>query len=196
MEKLNTPFEDKYSKKSSLDNYVFIDKKLYMVKAKKSRKIFFYTESFVYGLISLASYFSFYIATNKFTNQKELENNIILLTDYFGLDSLINTFLGIFIVIGIVSSLNYIVTSSKLNLQYILDRLTHSLIDFVFLMFSSMLGLFAAILEFTSVLDLTSDILKLRKLSWIGVFSLFILLLAYVFILTIMKENNDEFIEE
>ncbi|MDC5611742.1 hypothetical protein OIN81_17990, partial [Acinetobacter baumannii] len=141
-------------------------------------------------------YFSFYIATNKFTNQKELENNIILLTDYFGLDSLINTFLGIFIVIGIVSSLNYIVTSSKLNLQYILDRLTHSLIDFVFLMFSSMLGLFAAILEFTSVLDLTSDILKLRKLSWIGVFSLFILLLAYVFILTIMKENNDEFIEE
>ncbi|MGU3312601.1 hypothetical protein [Acinetobacter sp. M5A5_2a] len=195
MKKLITPFKDKESKQSSLDNYIFIDESLYTMKAKKSQKIFFYTESFVYGLISLASYFSFYLATNKFTNQKELEKNIILLTDYFGLDSLVNTFLGIFIVIGIVSSLNYIITSSKLNLQHILDRLTHSLIDFVFLMFSSMLGLFAAILEFTSILDLTPDVVKLRKLSWIGVFSLSILLLAYVFILTIMKENNDEFLK-
>jgi len=32
-------------------------------------------------------------------------------------------------------------------------------------------------------------------LSWIGIFALSILLFAYVFILTMMKENNDEFLE-
>ncbi|BCZ10920.1 hypothetical protein OCUAc17_22950 [Acinetobacter pittii] len=182
-------------KKKTLDDYIVVNKKLYILKSKKSKKHFFFTESIVYILISFASYFSFYLATNKFTNKKELEKNIILLTDYFGIDSIINTFLGIFIVIGIISSLNYVITSSKLNLQYILNRLTHSLIDFVFLMFSSMLGLFAAILEFTSSLNSAPDILKLNKLSWIGIFALSILLFAYVFILTMMKENNDEFLE-
>ncbi|MDV7708188.1 hypothetical protein [Acinetobacter pittii] len=108
--------ENEKKEKKPLDDYIVVNKKLYILKSKKSKKHFFFTESIVYILISFASYFSFYLATNKFTNKKELEKNIILLTDYFGIDSIINTFLGIFIVIGIIRPLAKVVIASSSGL--------------------------------------------------------------------------------
>lgn len=185
------PNSQKDLQSSSLDNYVFIDQKSHVITKKQSNTSFFFTELTVYLLISLASYFSIYLGTNKFTNQKELEDNIDLLTKYFSMSNIENSLLGILIVIGLISSLNYIATNSKISLQNFLHRLTHSFIDFIFLMLSSMLGLFFAVLEFTSILELTSSIADLRHTMKFGICLLLFTLVLYIIILTSMNNNKN-----
>lgn len=187
--------KDKNIQNETLDDYIFINNKTHLIEKKLTANAFFFTELILYSLISLASYFSIYLGTNKFSNQEEIENNIELLTKYFSIDNLENSLLGICIVIGIVSSLNYIVTNSKLSLQPFLHRLTHSFIDLIFLMVSSMLGLFFAVLEFTSVLEITADIEELRNTLKIGIFTLIMSLILYIFILFIININKGKIID-
>src|SRR5690606_19356386 len=104
--------KQKIVRDQTLDDYVFINSQNYSIEKKPSAMIFFLTELSVYLLISLASYFSFYLGTHQFSNEQALIDNIDLLTRYFSNSNLENSLLGICIVIGLVSSLNYIVTNS------------------------------------------------------------------------------------
>lgn len=186
------PNSQKDHQSSSLDNYVFVDQKSHIIIKKQSNIAFFFTELTVYLLISLASYFSIYLGTNKFSNQKELQDNIDLLTKYFSMTNLENSLLGVLIVIGLMSSLNYILTNSKISLQNFLHRLTHSFIDFIFLMISSMLGLFFAILEFTSILELSPGTSNLRHTMKFSICLLLFTLILYIIILTSMNNNKNK----
>ncbi|MEG1313322.1 MAG: hypothetical protein RSD40_03310 [Bacilli bacterium] len=184
----------KTSKKNneSLDDYILVNQKTHSITKKPSDIVYFITEISVYCLISLSSYFAIYLGTNKFQNKKEIENNVDLLTKYFSIENLENSLFGIFIVIGIISSLNYIITNSKFSLQHILNRLTHSFIDFIFLMLSSMLGLFFAVLEYTSILPNTSGTMELVKTLKVGIALLIICLFSYTFMLLMIKVNSEK----
>lgn len=179
----------------NLDDYVFINSQNYSIEKKPSAMYFFFTELSVYLLISLASYFSVYLGTHKFSNEQALADNINLLTTYFSNENLENSLLGICIVIGLVSSLNYIVTNSSISLKSFLDRLTHSFLDLIFLMLSSMIGLFFAILEFTSVMDITPSIEKLRDNVKFGAVLLTGTLFLYIFILLIIHINKNKILK-
>lgn len=181
--------------KSLLDDYVFINSQNYSIEKKPSAMQFFFTELSIYLLISLASYFSVYLGTHQFTNEKALVDNIDLLTKYFSNSNLENSLLGICIVIGLVSSLNYLVTNSAISLKKFLDRLTHSFLDLIFLMLSSMIGLFFAILEFTSVLNITPTIEKLRSNVQVGAVILTFALLLYVIVLLIIHINKNKILK-
>lgn len=187
--------KEKTVSNQNLNDYVFINSKNYSIEKKPNAVTFFFTELGVYLLISLASYFSFYLGTNQFSNEQALTNNIDLLTKYFSNENLENSLLGIFIVIGLVSSLNYIVTNSTISLNNFLHRLTHSFIDLIFLMLSSMIGLFLAILEYTSVLDITPDIEKLRSSAQHGTIVLIMTLFLYVGILLIININKNKILK-
>lgn len=176
----------------SLDDYVFINRKNYSIEKKPSWIKFFFTEFSIYFLISLASYFSVYLGTNQFTNEKALAENITLLTKYFSTENLQNSLLGICIVIGLASSANYILTNSNFSLKTFLERLTHSFLDLIFLMLSSMIGLFFAVLEFTSILEMTPTIENLRTKAGYGAALLTLTLTLYVYILLVIQINKDK----
>lgn len=175
----------------NLDDYVFINSQNYSIEKKPRAMIFFFTEFAVYLLISLASYFSFYLGTHQFSNEQALIDNIDLLTKYFSNSNLENSLLGICIVIGLVSSLNYIVTNSSISLKSFLDRLTHSFLDLIFLMLSSMIGLFFAILEFTSVMEITPYIKELRDNVKFAAILLTGTLFLYITILLMIHINKN-----
>lgn len=174
----------------NLDNYIFINSQDYSIEKKPTALAFISSELAVYLLISLASYFSVYIGTNKFSSEQALTENMNLLTKYFSNENLENSLLGIFIVIGLVSSLNYVITNSKLSIDSFLNRLTHSFIDLIFLMLSSMLGLFLGVREYISVLTLTPSLEKMQNTINMGICLLLLTLLMYVGILFIIQMNK------
>lgn len=187
--------KEKNEDNQSLDDYVFINSKTHSIEKKLTYFNFFCTELGTYLLIALASYFAIYLGTNKFSNEKELEDNVDLLTKYFSMNNLENSLLGILIVIGMIASLNYIVTNSKISLTHFFHRLTHSFIDLIFLMISSMLGLFLAVLEYTTILELTKETLKLRSNLTKGIFGLIVALFLYTVILLMIKINSNKLIK-
>lgn len=114
---------------------------------------FIFWELVVFYLISLASFFTVYISTDLFNSEEKLAKAISLNVTYFKMDNLITTSLGLFIVMGMVCFVNKLTTNSELPIQGLLDRLITSVVDFYYLMFSTVLGSVFAMLIFLNMTD-------------------------------------------
>lgn len=134
----------------------FIEKKL-------TYKKFVLFEFFVFICISAVSFFATYIGTNRFESEELFANNISVYTDFFDIVNIGNTLLGIFIIIGILTTINMISTNLELNLDSLLRRLVHSGIDFVYLMISTFLGFSFATLIFVLNQNPTQELLELKN---------------------------------
>lgn len=127
---------------------------------------FIFWEILVFYLISLASFFAIFISTNNFSSEEKLAQAISLNVNYFNLNNLIYTSLGLFIVMGIICFINKLATNAELQIQGLLDRLIISVVDFYYLMFSTILGSFTAMLIYIHTannLKITTETLQIAE---------------------------------
>lgn len=125
----------------------------FLVIKKISLMRFIFWELLVFYLISLASFFTVYISTDLFASEEKFEKVILLNIAYFKMNNLVMTSLGLFIVMGIVCFVNKLTSNSELPIQGLLDRLITSVVDFYYLMFSTVLGCVFAMLIFLNMTD-------------------------------------------
>lgn len=137
-------------------------------------------EFLVFICISAVTFFGTYIGTNRFESEKLFESNIKLYTDFFNVGNIGNTILGVFILIGFLTTLNMISTNFELNLDLLLKRLIFSGIDFVYLMISTMLGFSLATYIFVLNQPINQETLDLKYTLIKLIFSLLGLAIIYM----------------
>ncbi|WP_336916520.1 hypothetical protein [Acinetobacter modestus] len=137
-------------------------------------------EFLVFICISAVTFFGTYIGTNRFESEKLFESSIKLYTDFFNISNIGNTILGIFILIGFLTTLNMISTNFELNLDSLLKRLIFSGIDFVYLMISTMLGFSLATYIFVLNQPISQEIVDLKHTLIKLIFSLLGLAIMYI----------------
>lgn len=120
----------------------------FLVSKKEGLVFFIAKEFFVFFLISLGSFFSMYISADNLNSEDKFSNALLLILNFYTFDNLIHTALGLFIVMGLISFINHLLTASYLNIHKILTRLFTSVIDFYYLMLSTVLGGFFALYVF------------------------------------------------
>lgn len=153
------------------DQIEFISKPTdeFFVSKKEGLWFFIAKEFFVFFLISLGSFFSMYITADNLNSEDEFNDSLMLILNFFTMENFTNTALGLFIVMGLISFMNHLVTSSSLNIQKILNRLITSVIDFYYLMLSTILGGFFALYVFVYKNPNVKDYLKYYELAIKGI---------------------------
>ncbi|MGR3979013.1 hypothetical protein FW754_15380 [Acinetobacter sp. 1207_04] len=151
-------------------------------------------EFLVFICISSVTFFGTYIGTNRFESENLFVNNIKVYTEFFNIGNIGNTILGVFIIIGFLTTLNMMATNFEQNLDSLLKRLIFSGIDFIYLMISTMLGFSVATYVFALNQPLNQDIIDLKH----TLIKLIILLsgLAIVYIPTCMVLPHREKISD
>lgn len=137
-------------------------------------------EFLVFICISSGTFISTYLGTNLLSSEKKLENIIILYTDFFKPESIGLTILGIFTIIGFLTSLNMMSTNFELDLKSLFRRLIFSCIDFVYLMISTMLGFSIAALVFAMNQPIDPEITSLEKVLTKLIITLIGLAIIYI----------------
>lgn len=155
--------EIQYLSKES-DNF-YVEKKIKL-------HIFILKELFVFSCITAASYFSIFISSQKFATEESFSKSFNLVFEFFTIENLVDTSLGLFIVMGILSLANHMLTDSKLNIQPILIRLSQAIIDFYYLMFSTILGCMLGLFYFLNKFPTIDDYEKLHNLALQGIITI------------------------
>lgn len=140
----------------------------YYVTKKVSIFKFLLNELLVFLLISTAVYFSIFISSKNFTSKESFYESFTIIFDFFTVENLIYTTIGILIVIGAVCVINKMVTDSALNIQPTLDRLIVAIVDFYYLMFSTILGCMIALLHFNSI-EKSAELGQLISNNFVGI---------------------------
>ncbi|MBJ8445915.1 hypothetical protein [Acinetobacter bereziniae] len=167
----------KNPKDSGLENY---NPETHYIEKKTTYWKFVGFEFLVFICISSGAFISTYLGTNLFSNEKKLENLILLYTEFFSAESIALTILGIFSIVGLLTALNMMVTDSQLDLKSLFKRLIFSCIDFVYLMISTMLGFSCAALCFAMNQETSQDIIDLKKALSVLIITLIGLAIMYV----------------
>lgn len=132
-------------------NYISNDKDQFYVEKKIELHKFIGKEIFVFGCITFATYISIFISSQKFATaatEENLAKSISIILKFFSIENLIDTSIGLLIVIGILCFINQLATHSKINIQPIINRLITAITDFYYLMFSTILGCLFGLLHF------------------------------------------------
>jgi uncharacterized membrane protein YidH (DUF202 family) len=128
--------------------YLSNDEDLFHVEKKIYLPTFIFQEFFIFLCITLGSYFSIFISSQKFATEESFSKSFLLVFEFFTLENLIDTSIGLFIVMGILCFVNHLTTHSELNIQPILNRLISAVTDFYCLMFSTILGCMLGLFHF------------------------------------------------
>ncbi|WP_323740191.1 hypothetical protein [Acinetobacter oleivorans] len=130
--------------------------------------------------ISTSIFISTYLGTNFFSSKEQLEKIIVLYTDFFSIQNIVFTIIGIFTTIGFLNALNMTATNFALNLNSLFKRLTFSGIDFIYLMISTMLGFSFAAFVFILNQPITPEIVKLKESLFFLIIMLIIISISYI----------------
>ncbi|HEO1815851.1 hypothetical protein VXQ00_02340 [Acinetobacter baumannii] len=130
--------------------------------------------------ISAGAFISTYLGTNFFSSEEQLEKIISLYTEFFSIQNIRFTIIGIFTTIGFLTALNMGSTNFELNLNPLFKRLTFSGIDFIYLMISTMLGFSFAALVFALNQPITQETINLKKVLIILIIMLVGLAIIYI----------------
>ena len=130
---------------------------------------FIIKELFVFGCITLAAYFSILISSQKFATEESFAKSFNLVFEFFTIENLVDTSIGLFIVMGILSFINQLSTHSELNIQPILNRLIIAITDFYYLMFSTILGCMFGLFHFINKYPSIKEYQELYTLSIKGI---------------------------
>lgn len=133
---------------------------------------FIFKEFFVFACITLAAYFSIFISSQKFATEESFAKSFNLIFEFFSIQNLVDTSIGLFIVMGILSFVNHLSTHSELNIQPILNRLITAITDFYYLMFSTILGCMFGLLHFINKYPSIKDYEELYSLSIKGILTI------------------------
>ena len=126
----------------------------------------------MFACITLAAYFSIFISSQKFATEEFFAKSFNLIFEFFSIENLVDTSIGLFIVMGILSFVNHLSTHSELNIQPILNRLITAITDFYYLMFSTILGCMFGLLHFINKYPSIKDYEELYSLSIKGILTI------------------------
>lgn len=155
--------EIKYLSKE--DDKFYVEKKIYFSN-------FIFKELFVFLCITIASYFSIFISSQKFATEESFTKPFNLVFEFFTIGNLVDTSIGLFIVMGTLCFINHLSTHSELNIQPILNRLISAVTDFYYLMFSTILGCMLGLLHFLYKFPEIKEYQKLHDLAISGIITI------------------------
>lgn len=152
--------------------YLSNDEDLFHVEKKIYLPTFIFQEFFVFLCVILGSYFSIFISSQKFATEESFSKSFNLVFEFFTIENLIDTSIGLFIVMGILCFVNHLTTHSELNIQPILNRLISAVTDFYCLMFSSILGCMLGLFHFLHKFPDTERYDQLHQLAISGLITI------------------------
>lgn len=155
--------------------YVSKKEDIFYIEKKMSFFRFIILELVVFLCITFASYFSILITSQFLTTEESFSKSFNLVFEYFTIQNLFATSLGLWIMMGILYSINHTLTDSKLNIQPILNRLSKAIADFYYLMFSTILGYMMGLLHFLHNFPEIKDYNQLHNLAINGIITIFLI---------------------
>ena len=152
--------------------YLSNDEDLFHVEKKTYLPTCIFQEFFVFLCITFGSYFSIFISSQKFATEESFSKSFNLVFAFFTIENLIDTSIGLFIVMGILCFVNHLTTHSKLNIQPILNRLISAVTDFYYLMFSTILGCMLGLFHFLHKFPMIKEYEQLHQLAISGMITI------------------------